>query len=73
MSHQSANRAQNRQDENKPERVPVDGMRDIMTVRGKDPAFKYRWVADTDEKGSRIWKYKSLVAQRLKVAQRASL
>jgi hypothetical protein len=58
MSGNSANRAQNRQMENKPERVPVDGMRDVMTVHGKDPAYKYRWVTDTDEKGSRIWKFK---------------
>ena len=54
----SENRAQNRVTENKVERVPVDGMRDIMTVRGRDPAYEYRWVADSDEKGSRIWKFK---------------
>lgn len=58
MNNQSGNRPQNRQTENKVERVPVDGMRDIMTVHGRDPAFVYRWVTDADEKGSRIWKFK---------------
>lgn len=58
MSNNSGNRPQNRQTENKVERIPVDGMRDVMTVHGKDPAYKYRWVTDTDEKGSRIWKFK---------------
>ena len=51
-----ANRAQNRQ--MKTERIPVDGQRDIMTVHGKDPAYSYRWVEDSDERGSRIWKFK---------------
>jgi hypothetical protein len=51
-----ANRAQNRQ--TKTERIPVDGQRDIMTVHGKDPAYSYRWVEDSDERGSRIWKFK---------------
>jgi len=52
-----ANRAQNRQV--KSERVPVDGMRDLMTVFGKDVNnFHYRWVEDSDEAGSRIWKFK---------------
>lgn len=42
---------------NKPERVPVSGLRDIMTVLEKDPDYEYRWVVDTDERGSRIMKY----------------
>ena len=52
------NRSHNRQTENKPERVPVSGMRDIMTVLNKESGYAYRWVNDTDEKGSRIYKYK---------------
>lgn len=52
------NRSHNRQTENKPERVPVSGMRDIMTVLNKETGYVYRWVNDTDEKGSRIYKYK---------------
>jgi hypothetical protein len=56
MSTKAGNRPQNRTTHK--ERVPVDGMRDIMTVHGKDSGFKYRWVTDTDERGSRIWKFK---------------
>lgn len=52
------NRAHNRQNENKPKRVPVSGMRDIMTVLNKEEGYEYRWVTDVDEKGSRIYKYK---------------
>lgn len=40
-----------------PDRVPVSGQRDIMTVFNKDPAFVYRWVVDNDERGGRIMKY----------------
>ncbi len=53
-----SNRAHNRQKENKQERVPVSGMRDIMTVLNKEEGYEYRWVNDIDEKGSRIFKYK---------------
>ena len=52
------NRAHNRQNDNKPMRVPVSGMRDIMTVLNKEEGYEYRWVTDIDEKGSRIYKYK---------------
>ena len=53
------NRAHNRQTENKDfERVPVSGMRDIMTVLNKEEGYEYRWINDTDEKGSRIYKFK---------------
>lgn len=53
------NRSHNRQTENKDfDRVPVSGMRDIMTVLNKETGYSYRWVNDTDEKGSRIYKYK---------------
>ena len=51
------NRASNRMTKNKPDRVPVSGLRDIMTVMNKDPAFEYRFVADKDEMGMRIHKY----------------
>lgn len=43
--------------ESRPRRVPVSGHRDILTVGGKDPAFYYRWVMDTDESGATIEKY----------------
>lgn len=53
------NRSHNRQTENKlDDRVPVSGMRDIMTVLNKETGYVYRWVNDTDDKGSRIYKYK---------------
>ena len=32
----------------KAKRIPVSGSRDILTVEGKDPNFKYSWVNDTD-------------------------
>jgi len=47
-----------REKSNKPKRVPVGGIRDIMTVYGKDPAFKYYWVKDAHEDGSRIARFK---------------
>jgi len=52
------NRPHNRQNENKPRRVPVSGMRDIMTVLNKEEGYEYRWVTDVDDGGSRIYKYK---------------
>ncbi len=52
------NRAKNRLTEEKFDRVPVSGTRDIMAVLGKEKGFVYRWVIDTDERGSRIWKFK---------------
>jgi hypothetical protein len=51
------NRASNRLSENKQERVPVSGMRDIMTVFNKDPAYSYRFVHDKSDSGARIYKY----------------
>lgn len=29
------------------ERIPVNGARDILTVKDKDPNYEYRWVLDT--------------------------
>ena len=55
MSNKSASRAQNRMQ--REDRVPVGGMRDIMSVRFKEPGYTYRWVTDESEDGSRIWKY----------------
>jgi hypothetical protein len=49
--------SKNRQTENKMKRVPVSGMRDILTVYGKDPAFEYRFVKDEHENGSRIARF----------------
>lgn len=51
------NRAQNRVTENKADRVPVSGIRDILTVMGKDPNFVYRFIVDEDEQGSRIMRF----------------
>lgn len=48
----------NKQTANKPKRVPVSGLRDIMTVTNQDPAFVYRWVQDTGEAGGKVLKYK---------------
>lgn len=48
--------AQNR--EKRPTRVPVSGLRDILTVLNKDPEYEYRFVTDGDDFGSRILKYK---------------
>lgn len=42
---------------NKPKRVPVSGLRDIMTVLNKDTDYVYRWVVDLDERGGRILTY----------------
>jgi hypothetical protein len=47
----------NRLTENKPDRVPVSGLRDILTVYGKDDRFKYRFVEDSDERGMRIMRF----------------
>ncbi len=44
--------------ETRPERIPVSGQRDVLTVRGKDPAYAYRWVIDKDERGQRIMKFR---------------
>lgn len=41
----------------RPKRVPVGGNRDILTVKGQDPDFKYRWVKDKGETGGRIHKF----------------
>lgn len=68
--------ANNRNMENKPERIPVDGLRDILTVYDKDPAFEYRWVMDVDDRGTRImkferggWKLVDLTTDRVSVGQ----
>ncbi len=43
--------------ENKPRRVPVSGLRDILAVFGKDPAFVYRLIKDVNENGARIQQF----------------
>lgn len=48
----------NRENENKPDRIPVGGHRDIMTVYGKDESYEYRWVEDKSDAGSRILRFK---------------
>lgn len=47
-----------RKAEQKPQRVPVGGLRDIMTVFNKDLGYRYRWVNDVSENGSRIARFK---------------
>jgi len=44
-----ATRAKNR-GENRPNRVPVSGRRDVMTVADKDESYVYRWVNDTENR-----------------------
>jgi hypothetical protein len=44
----------NRQTKNKPTRVPVSGLRDILAVYGKDPSKEYRFVKDSNDGGMRI-------------------
>ena len=41
----------------RPERVPVGGFRDKLTVQKKDPNKNYRWVVDTDHTGTRILQF----------------
>lgn len=41
----------------RPKRVPISGDRDVLTVVGKDKDFEYRWVRDTTESGSRIFRF----------------
>lgn len=40
------------------QRTPVAGGRDILTIRGYNPNYEYRWVLDTSESGQRIWKFR---------------
>lgn len=42
----------NRDNENakRPARVPVSGEIDILTVRGKEDGYMYRWVTDTGQR-----------------------
>ena len=42
-----ANSNANNRGGSRPERVPVSGRRDVLTVADKDPAYVYRWVNDT--------------------------
>ena len=41
----------------RPERVPVGGHRDKLTVQGQDANMAYRWVLDMDATGGNILKY----------------
>ena len=41
----------------RPQRIPVSGARNILTVAGKDPNYEYRWVNDS-EAGMRIERFK---------------
>lgn len=50
-------RATTREKTKRKARVPISGRTDQMAVEGKDPAFYYRWVYDTSEKGTNILKH----------------
>lgn len=52
------NREHNRETSAKQTRVPVSGLRDILTVYGKDPTKKYRFVQDKGDNGMRIQNFK---------------
>jgi len=39
-----------------PRRVPINGVRNVLTVQGKDPAFEYRIVND---EGDRVAQFES--------------
>lgn len=41
----------------RPNRIPITGHRDILTVQGKDPSYHYRWILDVDESGARIFRF----------------
>lgn len=53
----TGNRNENRVTENKPQRVRVSGLRDILAVFGKNPDMHYRFVKDSNEGGMRIHAY----------------
>lgn len=36
--------------DDRPERIPVSGSKDILTVKGRDDGFVYRWVNDEDDR-----------------------
>jgi hypothetical protein len=40
----------NSRTKDRPERIPVSGHRNIMTVHDQDPAFVYRWVNDVEDR-----------------------
>jgi hypothetical protein len=54
------------------ERIPVNGARDILTVRNKDPNYEYRWVLDIP---GRLIKFQDggweVVSEDLEVGQKA--
>lgn len=53
------------------ERIPVNGMKDKLTVRNKDPKLEYRWVLDTP---GRIQKFQdggwTVVQEDLEIGQK---
>lgn len=44
----------NRTIDPRPERVPVSGNRDILTVHGKEKGYEYRWVIDVGDRVNRF-------------------
>jgi len=37
-------------------RIPVSGLRDKLTVEGKDPNYHYFWALDVDEHGNELYR-----------------
>lgn len=55
-------------------RIPLSGLRDKLTVHGKDPNYHYYWALDADEHGAEIYKltlagYEFVASHTVKVGQ----
>ena len=50
-------KSETRAAEARPTRVPLDGFRDKLSVKGLDPDYQYRWVKDQSESGQRIMQF----------------
>ena len=65
--------ANRRQATPKKTRVPVSGNKDVLTVRGKDDGFVYRWVNDTDTGRIQMFKdagYETVDADNIEAGQK---
>ena len=52
--NETPKRGRPKKENKKRRRVSVAGGRDVLTVEGKDPAYRYYWVCDYNEDGARI-------------------
>lgn len=55
-------------------RIPLHGIRDKLTVEGKDPNYHYFWALDESENGAEIYKlllagYEFVAAHTVKIPQ----